>query len=216
MFFLKIWASGESRENRRAHRNAKSQGSPPCRAGKTRDPCQNLGNFLQDFCFLCRNLRIFSFFVCWNDSKTWKHQGLRTLQQKGALKTIVMLCCQRSGKSLAVAVRSILANAEVDRAVGGCHHSQQTTGFTNDHDGQHCENLLEHADILSCNKLKRKSWSLGFLGSLSKGTMMCLISPNFFPYDLRLKEISKGYFGWHCLAKSCNNIGRISMKQKSN
>lgn len=60
------------------------------------------------------------------------------------------LLCQRSGKSLAVAtVRSTLANAEVDRAVGGCHHSQHPTGFTNDHDGQHCENLLEDADILS-------------------------------------------------------------------
>lgn len=71
------------------------------------------------------------------------------------------LLCQRSGKSLAVAtVRSTLANAEVDRAVGGCHHSQHPTGFTNDHDGQHCENLLEHADILSGNNLEVVSWQL--------------------------------------------------------
>ena len=71
------------------------------------------------------------------------------------------LQCQLSGKSLAVAtVRSTLANAEVDRAVGGCHHSQHPTGFTNDHDGQHCENLLEHADILSGNNLEVVSWQL--------------------------------------------------------
>ena len=71
------------------------------------------------------------------------------------------LLCQRSGKSLAVAtVRSTLANAEVDRAVGGCHHSQHPTGFTNDHDGQHCENLLEHADILSGNTLEVVRWQL--------------------------------------------------------
>lgn len=71
------------------------------------------------------------------------------------------LQCQLSGKSLAVAtVRSTLANPEVDRAVGGCHHSQHPTGFTNDHDGQHCENLLEHADILSGNNLEVVSWQL--------------------------------------------------------
>lgn len=104
---------------------------------------------------------------------------------------MVKLHCQRSGKSLALAtVRSTLANTEVDRAVGGCHHSQHPTGFTNDHDGQHCENLLEHADILRRNNLEVVSWQL--CASVCFNIVTTAELPSCFPTYLEVLQSCGG------------------------